>query len=67
MLTVAPYQKRRIRRISARISDAAHHLTHARGQTLDPAPHTPYNKTYLIYEDWFLEWVKSLYLPDSIE
>jgi hypothetical protein len=28
---------------------------------------TPYNKTYLIYEDSFLEWVTSLELPSVLE
>jgi hypothetical protein len=32
---------------------------------LEAAPRTPYNKTYLIYEDSFLEWVKSLDMPGS--
>jgi hypothetical protein len=36
-------------------------------RTLEAAPRTPYNKTYLIYEDSFLEWVKSLDSPESIE
>jgi hypothetical protein len=35
--------------------------------TLEAAPRTPYNKTYLIYEDSFLEWVKSLDLAENIE
>jgi hypothetical protein len=34
---------------------------------LEAAPRTPYNKTYLNYEDSFLEWVKSLDSPESIE
>ena len=54
---VASYQKLRIWLISARVTEAAPSYACARTAP-EAAPRTPYNKTYLIYEDSFLEWVK---------